>query len=424
MSDGSLIQTHLTPDQLGKLQSLLNYAYKNVPFYRDWFHDACLTPQECCTSDGYPNLPIVRKQFIQHNWHNFVSVEYAPEQLIARYTSGSTGTPLRIVKTRSERMTIGRHLLKARMRCGLRLPARWAVLGGTLDFIYGSEAELREGRHGGAESLQLSCVNLSEPILDQFAIALEAFQPSWIYGPASALDYLAQYILASRVPLALQTIQLIELAGEHVSFAARSRIQRAFNFPAISQYACQEIWGIAFECLNGKMHVLTENVFLEVVREDGTNAGVGEVGEAVITGLNCRAMPFIRYQLGDLMTYTDEVCICGNSSPIIEIVGARTADFVVGHAGKFGSLIFDSLMEFVQRQHLADVWKYRAIQRSLSHFDLLIVSSRNWNSDAQTLFIQKARRVFGEFTTYTFHFVDEIPPHSSGKKRSFIVDLS
>ncbi len=61
------------------------------------------------------------------------------------------------------------------------------------------------------------------------------------------------------------------------------------------------------------MHVFTEGVFLEIIRQDGKPAGPGEIGKVVLTNLFNQAMPFVRYDIGDMAVASgDRRCECGS----------------------------------------------------------------------------------------------------------------
>ena len=315
-------------------------------------------------------------------------------------------------------------MMRARMKWGLHLPARWAILGGAIHFVSGIEERVRRGKRRGKDVLRLSCLDLSTSTLQHYVQELEAFQPAWIYSLPSTLDRMAQFILSRGYPVVLHDIRLIELAGEYLSPEARQRIREAFQYPPANQYACRELWGIAFECPQGGMHVLDEHVYLEVVKENGAPAGPGELGETVITSLNSRAMPFIRYRLGDVIMPLAEQCSCGDSRPLIEMVGGRrTADFIVGQPGKLGNIIFDSLFNYLHLQGYQGVQEFRVVQRSETCFEVWVIRTSSWRQETPKVFERKARNVLGENVRFDFKFVDQIPPPPSGKTRSFVVDL-
>jgi hypothetical protein len=71
-------------------------------------------------------------------------------------------------------------------------------------------------------------------------------------------------------------------------------------------------------------HVAAENALVEIVDEQGRDVAPGGRGRVIVTGLNNYAMPFIRYQLGDIALAGTAPCGCGRALPVITRVEGRT----------------------------------------------------------------------------------------------------
>jgi len=61
---------------------------------------------------------------------------------------------------------------------------------------------------------------------------------------------------------------------------------------------------------------------------------LGEPGSVVVTDLTNRAMPILRYQVGDVAVWSDQVCPCGRGLPLLERIDGREADYVVTARGE------------------------------------------------------------------------------------------
>ncbi len=68
------------------------------------------------------------------------------------------------------------------------------------------------------------------------------------------------------------------------------------------EYGASEVGVIAFENPAGELIVSEENLLLEIVGDDGAPLEDGRPGSILITDLRNRAMPFIRYRIGDMGT--------------------------------------------------------------------------------------------------------------------------
>lgn len=405
-----------------KIQRLLSYAYSKVPYYRRLFHDIGLHPQEVDSFQKFSQIPCLPKHVVQQQWNEFISEDYQPKDLLFNHTSGSTGTPLKLAWTRGERAIAGRHFMRERMRWGLTLPTRWAMVGDTLDFVAGNTNPIRVKQRGTEDMLMLHW-DLTPSSLHRYIKELEAFQPSWIYSYPPMLGRVAQFILSNGISVDLPHLKLIELGGEYLLPQTREDITQAFHHKPASQYACRELWCIAFECSQGGMHVVTENVVLEILKNDGTPAAPGESGEAIVTGLHNYSMPFIRYKLGDVVMPVGTPCTCGDPRPLIAVPGGRIANFMFGRHNKVGDLTFNLIVRHLYDVGYQGIQEFRVIQRSETHFDVWIVRTSSWEPIIQELFTQKAQNLLGADIHLEYTFMDSIPLTSAGKSRPFVIDL-
>ena len=118
---------------------------------------------------------------------------------------------------------------------------------------------------------------------------------------------------------------LTELSGEMVTDRQRRFIESAFDAVTASQYGCNEIGSIAYECPEGNLHVMDHNVYVEIepFTEQERAAGTGHV---IVTARHNKVMPFIRYDTGDIAGWKDVSCTCGCHGAVLELTGARKDD--------------------------------------------------------------------------------------------------
>lgn len=72
-------------------------------------------------------------------------------------------------------------------------------------------------------------------------------------------------------------------------------------------------------CTGGEHHVHDDHVYVEIL--DPTTGAPATEGEIVITSLNRRVMPLLRYRVGDLARWVAGPCACGAASPRFELLG-------------------------------------------------------------------------------------------------------
>ncbi|UCC59722.1 MAG: AMP-binding protein [Dehalococcoidia bacterium] len=94
-------------------------------------------------------------------------------------------------------------------------------------------------------------------------------------------------------------------------------------------YACADIGNFAYECSRKNGFHICEEVFVEIVDPvTKSKLGAGEVGEVVVTPLDARVYPLVRFGIGDLSQYTDETCACGRTSIRIQGFLGRVGEAV------------------------------------------------------------------------------------------------
>lgn len=94
-----------------------------------------------------------------------------------------------------------------------------------------------------------------------------------------------------------KSLKYIELTGELLLDSDRNLIEDVFHIRPINMYGTNETNGIAIECNHGNLHILEDNVIVEVLK-NGMPV-MDEEGDIFVTCLNNYAMPFIRYETGD-----------------------------------------------------------------------------------------------------------------------------
>jgi len=146
---------------------------------------------------------------------------------------------------------------------------------------------------------------------------------------------------------------------------------------------------------------------------DGRDASPGETGEVVITDLDNRVMPFIRYRIGDAARATDRRCSCGRSFPLIDMIEGRTSEVVVAPGGRL--LLARRFATILQE--MEDVRAFRIVQERIDRLDVQIVTRPSWTSQHGESLIQRIRALVGEDMEVTLSQVPDLAVDPSRKER-------
>ena len=234
-------------------------------------------------------------------------------------SSGSTGEPFRVYYEPRAWATLKLLVkLRARRACGTRPSDRVALL----DAVSPSESAVETAG-------RVARISILQPA-ERVAAQLAAFAPDTVYGLPSALLEAGQEL---RYRGARLRVKRIFTSGELLRPAVRQALADAFRAPVYDVYGSSETKEIAWECPAGGMHINADVVRVEVLDEAGQPVALGVEGNLVATVLVNRAMPLLRYRLGDRGSLLAESCPCGHPFPLLGVVTGRRADMLVLEGG-------------------------------------------------------------------------------------------
>ena len=103
--------------QLRRLRALVRHAWDHVPFYRRWFERAGVAPDQIRTLADLERVPIVDKEDFRQAGADAVADDVDRSTLIPRLTSGTSGVPFEVLRTRDEvKLLTGIALFVLRLR--------------------------------------------------------------------------------------------------------------------------------------------------------------------------------------------------------------------------------------------------------------------------------------------------------------------
>jgi phenylacetate-CoA ligase len=212
-----------------------------------------------------------------------------------------------------------------------------------------------------------------------------------------------------------------------VTSHCRGVARKKFNVELYETYGSVEFGSIAFECTEHfALHILTDNVYIEVLDENGEHVSPGERGEIVVTGLHNHMMPLIRYRIGDLGVLTDERCPCGRSWPLLKSVEGRSNDLIVLPSGRKISWLYLQRCIFydpVFQKNLFCISQYQLVQERLDRIVFKVVKGTNFDANLLLRIKNNIEKFFaeqGEKMEVVTQVVEEIPMERTGKRRMFI----
>lgn len=152
---------------------------------------------------------------------------------------------------------------------------------------------------------------------------LNRLQPNMISAPPSMLRILAR---ESRDGLLTARPRCILAYGEVLYPDVEAYVGGAFGCPVRQVYKCTE-GTIAVSCVENRLHVQEDLMALQLLDGEGKPTPAGEpCHRLLITNLVYRALPFVRYELNDIISLDPQPCPCGSCFRVISRIQGRSDD--------------------------------------------------------------------------------------------------
>lgn len=395
------------------LHQIMDHAWRTVPFWRERFASCGLHPRELITLDNLSRLPLLTKADIRHHGDALVSSEYPKAELHRRSTSGSTGMSLVTYHDDRCQQLQRAATLRSDEWTGWRLGERIAAVWGNPQIHSDWKGRLRRAlldRHYA----YLDTLKMDEAAMDAFVDTMLEVPPSMLYGHAHSLYLLASFVDARRPDASIRPKAILSTCMVLHDFE-RAKIEETFACRVTNRYGCEEVSLIACECERHEgLHVNSDCLYLEIIDDRGAACPPGQPGRVIVTDLTNRAMPLLRYEVGDMATWANAPCSCGRTLPLLERIEGRVADYVVTSSGEYVSGI--SLTENFAVQ-IPGVAQLQIIQEELDRFTFNIVRAPDFSEASLGKLTELVAHRFGPATRYECSFVERIPQEKSGKYR-------
>lgn len=333
-----------------RLEAALEFARSEVPLYGtgEW--------ARVRSQPGIASWPLLDRRIIQQR-HGELRPRQAGRSAVTRGTSGSSGSRVEIALSREAEAWGWAHRYRALLWHGIPVGAQ------TLRLSH-RQRPLRDFL------LAQACfTGLGEPGAVDAALAyLRGQRPLVVAGPPSELFFMARGLRERG--LAEPAAPFARVGGEQLFEFQRAAIERYLGARALDSYGCTEIGPVAGECAAGSLHVYADHVHLEIF-DGAVPARPGEFGDVVLTALRNRAMPLVRYRVGDRARLVPGGCRCGLPHAVIADLQARaddlfaSADRVRRHASDlvrrlgavYASPDADGVRQIQFEQLAADAWR-------------------------------------------------------------------
>jgi len=361
----------LTQVQLERLQSTLNRAYKNVPFYRNCLGDACMDPSGVRSLDDLSSLPLTSREDMSQNYpYGLFAVPL--KDIVRIHTATGTGSNPTVSGYTNTDLGIWMEMV-ARSLTAAGVTAEDII---QVCFDPGLANWARDFK-GGAEVVQASVIPMTPLEIPKQVMVMSDYKTSVLVTTPSYARQLVREMTRMGINPNSLSLRRALLLGESLGEGARAGLETDLRIKIQTGYGLSEVPGpsIAYECEQRRgLHLNEDHFIAEIIDpETGDPLSPGESGELVLTTLTARAFPLIRFRTGDRAILSTESCSCNRSFVRVNPIQGRVDQLVVIRGIKIHPQLIQGIMSRVGQGKLP---AYLGFVRRLEDLDLLEIRMR------------------------------------------------
>lgn len=397
--------------QLEKLRELLIHANENTKYYQKLFSENNFSALSSISFKDLKKIPVQTKKSITTNFANIKSSDFNSHAPRITRTSGSTGEPFTIYHSGLAHTYLRALNFTAWSQSGYNLGDKYATFSGgsllpdSIGFKQSIYSYLLNAK-------PLPSYHLSKDRFISYLKKLQRRKIPYIYGYASAL-----YDFAKTVHMAGFNISFVKgvfSSSDMLYPQQREIIEKVFGTKVIDIYGNPESGLISYECKNHDgFHYGMQNCLVEIVDEQGELLKEGEVGRIIVTSLNNKCFPIIRYDTGDVGSLSSDPCSCGSGLILIKNLGGRSRDYIILpderhiHGAFFNHLSSIYNAKWLDRYHIKQVSKDKIF------FQCLV--NRNVGQSELNIIKEEIEKGIGKDLSVEIEIVNSIPLTKMGK---------
>lgn len=297
---------------LKRLRKLIQFAYENIPMYRELYDAHGVKPEDIRTLDDYAQkLPSIDKSdLLRYQAQGKSVVPRSQERISFLYqTSGTTGKPLTEPGYFPDILNQWTYSWWAH---GIR-PGDVFYFAFPFGVFMAFWSAYFDALLMGAQVISGGGVDSKTRVRH-----IQELRPTVLVCTPTYALRLAEVAKELGVDSRATSIRIVSTCGEAGPIVPRIRraLEDAWNAKAIDLYGISELWGSTnWECPRhpDRMHLLESSAYGIVVDETGRVAPDGAKGEYVLTCYEATVQPLIKYRTHDIVEWHRQPCECGRS---------------------------------------------------------------------------------------------------------------
>lgn len=421
----SLLHDHWSAERLAEYNwqrrlMVLRFAYENIPYYERLYRSVGLEPGDVKCEKDWERVPMLTREALRFNFEELHVRQLTPGTYKIYTTGGSTGEPSKVLK--DDAFSSVALNWRAKEWAGVSRGCNSATIMRTHPMTWAGRL-----RHFAAwypsVNLMLDAGCMNEQTMAKFMDEWKRYKPQTISSYVGGVHQLAVFCLEHNIEL--PPPKAIFTTAAPLPLSTRHTISAAFRAPVFDNYVATEAHPMANQCRclamdnSGALHIHSDYRHLEFVDEQGVNVPQETVGDILVTDLEDRIFPIVRYRLGDRGRLLNRNCACERPYPVMDAVHGRSFDFIYLEKGRImgecWATAFDDCLNAVHNFQI-----HQAADKSVT---LRVVMNKDY-SDAQRCIERVASNLRSQLGSIPLmlEYCDSIP-HNRGKIKYIISDV-
>lgn len=408
----------LSPAALAERQfRQLGHVVRHCDRYSSHFHARLagegLKPDDLLSPEGLRRLPPLKRRELQTAAGIFcTAVPDGHAPLSEARTSGSTGEPLKVMRTRVNSFDWFAYTLRdhfwhkrdLRKRCcvtraDIPAPKRFPDWGQPVNFLF--------------ESGPMLLIPIEIGVARQAELIREFAPDGLLIYPSNLAGVLQE---CEKRGIAFPGLSHIRTISETLPPALRDETRRVLGTEIQDCYSSREIGNIAFQCPEAPHYHVVESVIVEILDDRGAPCPEGQAGRVVVTDLHNFATPLIRYEIGDYAE-AGPPCPCGRGLPVLRRILGRERNLVRMPDGRRHWPVF-GINKF---RDIAPVLQFQCVQSAPEEIEARLVVSRPLTAAEEAALTACVGEALGYAFALRFtYFERELARGTNGKFEEFL----
>ena len=382
------------------LDNLLKHAIDSVPFYKEFSDYSSLK-----------DFNVIDKNIIRNYYEEFKSSIYKSKNNYSAYTSGSTGTPFKLLHDKNKRKRNSADVIYFAQQAGFEIGHKlyyirhWDQYNSPNPLI----TKMKNIHKHPVSKLSKSDV---EDLLSKMSKDISS---KGIMCYASVLDEIKNYLENTNNTPVVRDLKSIIAISESLKDDVKDSIEKYFGIPVISRYSNVENGILAQQDPHsGQFQINWASYFVEILNlENNLPVKKGELGRIVITDLFNYCMPMIRYDTGDIGRLADPQTK-SEKDLVLERIEGRKMDMIFSTNGE---MISPFMVYHILKY--PNIIQYQFIQEDQKKYVIKLNVLPEFHSAKDI--IKEFKEHLGSNAEICLEYVKDIPLLSSGK-RKFVIN--